>query len=363
MTSLAWSLSATEWHGFAGQGLVYTSDNGFFDQDSGWSGEYTELGLSLAQDLGNRTRLAGQVLYRQAGDNYDQGFKLDYLFLDWRPQLGEGELALQLGRIKNQAWLYSAFQDTPVARPGIFMPQSVYPDGLRSMSLGLDGISLGYGANTELGRMALSFAYGKPPISDNAERTIFGDLNSRELKANSSRYWLLDWQTPGQQFEFKLSWLAGDFDHKASPPGPLSDGNVKMEFLTGSMIYSREQWELTLELMKRHFRAWRVFPAVVPSEVDAELGYIQLRRIISPRLSVFGRFDYINMDTSVSAANYDQTKDYTLGLNWQFNANWQLRAEYHWVDGVTWIPPLVRLDARGLEENWQMGAVQLIYAF
>ena len=102
-------------NGFASQGYLETSDNGFLDPNSeDGSFEINEIGLTVNSQLTERFRLGGQLLSRDLGDDGNNNLRIDwalgdYRFADW--------FGVQAGKIKMPIGLYNETRDSDFLRP------------------------------------------------------------------------------------------------------------------------------------------------------------------------------------------------------------------------------------------------------
>ena len=130
----------SQWAVAINQGLVATTENNYYGQSNdGVSLDFTELSINGSYKFTPRFRLAGQSLYRRAGKGTDS-VDIDYFFLDSLLVATESvNMGLNLGRFKNPTGLYNDTRDVAQTRPGIFLPQSIYPDAERDLHISSDG--------------------------------------------------------------------------------------------------------------------------------------------------------------------------------------------------------------------------------
>ena len=130
-------------HGFLSLGLVNTTDNNFFGHsDDRISKDFSEVGVNASWRLTPELQLAAEVLWRRAGDT-DDGARLDYGLLDWTAWAREqGRAGLRMGRIKTSYGLYNKTRDVPFTRPSIILPQSIYFDRTRNLTVSADGAEI-----------------------------------------------------------------------------------------------------------------------------------------------------------------------------------------------------------------------------
>ncbi len=148
-------------HGFVAQAVLDTSDNRWFARYDGTSFGFTEVGLNASLRPRPWLLLAGQVLARRAGEMYNGTPAIDFALADVSllssPQQHAG---LRLGRIKNPLGLYNETRDVAFTHPGIFLPQVVYFDKVRNLTLSTDGAMLYSETDTDLGTLSLNLQGG-----------------------------------------------------------------------------------------------------------------------------------------------------------------------------------------------------------
>ena len=162
-TSLAVQAATNDWtwHGFVSQGIIQVNDSNFVDEDDDASFKLTEIGINTAYQVKPNFRIAAQATYLNGGNRYEEGIRLDYLFLDWTAYTTlDWQINVYAGRFKNQHWLYSATRDVPFTRPSIVLPQSVYFDGFRDIAVGSDGLAVGITHSNDFGELEFNWSYG-----------------------------------------------------------------------------------------------------------------------------------------------------------------------------------------------------------
>ncbi|NRB40249.1 MAG: hypothetical protein HRU20_17580 [Pseudomonadales bacterium] len=349
-----------QWNGVFNQGLTHTSDNNFYgDSANGISLEFTEFITNGSYKIHKNFRLAGQVLYRRAGEVSD-GIEVDYFFLDsliWSSELLTSGLIV--GRFKNPFGLYNATRDVAFTRPGIFLPQSIYPDTFRDILISSDGLLLYATAFTDLGQWNLEIAYGKPRVEELGEYTS-DDLQVNNEKSTMSR---LIFEAPMGQWQAGFSYAKyyADFNSGLGSTPMAIDSNIAIEQIIFSFQYTLQRWTFTSEYSQLNIGL--DFPVfVIPSfsppftpttldlsrEVPGESYYFQLEQQINAHFSSLIRWDidYANKNDK-DGSEYEATnrgpahsrfaKDLTLGIRWHVTKNMMINAEYHNVNGTSWL--------------------------
>ena len=81
---------------------------------------------------------------------------------------------------------------------------------------------------------------------------------------------------------------------------------------------------------------------------------------MAPGWSGFLRYDGLRIQHDNPLLEGSRVKDLSVGLGWQPDQHWLLRAEWHLIDGTTWLS--VRDNPQpDLEKHWQMVLFQVSY--
>lgn len=389
----AWA-EETDWrfHGFASQRLTATSgQNNFFgDTRDGLSADYTEIGMGFSWVPDSRFQLSGQAIYRRGGDSEEGKIEADYLFLAYKPFNSEfADLTLKLGKIKVPYGLYNELRDTPMTRPSILPPQSIYLDSLRQFNQSAYGLHLDLAK--EIGQDVVSLHYSqiKPNVEgDNAYWSFLGgnalfngSLYSKYNEASAAQ---LAYDHDGGKLRALLSYAAGPAHYRPRAGDFWSRGRFDFSFTALSLQWNEEHFSLSWEKARNIFRT-RFDSAVffIPDIVGKNVGsseYLQAEWHISPKWSGLLRYDtsYINKHDrdgeEYAAANPGKpawsryAKDWTLGVHYHHDEHWLFAAEFHHVHGTSWLPPADNLTGGAwipgnTSERWNMFLFQATYQF
>ncbi len=94
----------------------------------------------------------------------------------------EWQSKLYLGRFKNYHWLYSSTRDVPMLRPTIVLPQSVYFDATREMSVGGDGAALkSLYTDDYVGEIDFNISTGRAHLSHEQTKRILSKFADGQL--------------------------------------------------------------------------------------------------------------------------------------------------------------------------------------
>lgn len=390
----AWAFDEPDWrfHGFASQRLTATSgkNNFFGDTASRLSADYTEIGTGFSWQPHSHFLLSGQAIYRRGGESEEEYIEPDYLFLAYKAIANDsGSLTLKLGKIKVPYGLYNELRDTPMTRPGILPPQSIYLDSLRQFNQSAYGLHLdveqGWGNDT----LTLHYSQIKPNVdSDNAYWSFVGDhalfkgtLYSSNNDATASQ---LVYDHEGGKLRALLSHAAGPAYYRPGTGDLWSGGKYGFSFTALSLQLNGEQfslsWEKARNIFKNRFDSAIPFLPDITGKNTGASEYLQAEWRFAPRWSGLLRYDttYINKHdrdgTDYAANNPGKpawsrfAKDWTVGVRYAKDEHWQLAAEFHRVHGISWLPPADNLtgatwNPENTSERWNMLLLQATYQF
>ncbi|QJR81034.1 hypothetical protein CA267_009720 [Alteromonas pelagimontana] len=366
------------WHGYISQGLTQSVNSNFITDNNDISTSLTELGLNGRYRFGASLSLVGQVEYLDGGNRFEQGLRLDYLFLDWRlPQIEKWQTHVHVGRFKNRHWLYSATRDVPQTRATAILPQSVYFDGFRDIALGSDGVLVQLTRATTNGNWEVNWSYGKTPLNQAQTRSFLGGTAMGEANQDFVHQFSAYWQPQSMNWRFGASWLQSAFTYHAAPVDNLVDGEVDITRAMLSMIYFSESWELSAEVIREHQQDTGGYGLNYYNERTGQGGYVQWRYLFNDKFSGLLSYDTYVLDKDdpdgtqlmlesggAIPAYFGYEDTYAVGLRWDIAPNWRLQAEHHWVDGAGRVTGLLNPRTQATtKEDWRMWALQLMYWF
>ena len=363
-----------ELHGFLSQGFVRTSDNRFFGPSDDGSWEFREIGANLSYQSRPDLLLAGQLLSRTAGEMYDGSVRVDYALVDYTPILRQDMRAgLRLGRLKNPLGLYNDTRDVPFTRPSIFLPQSIYYDKVRNLALSADGV--GFYSDLQMGQgdLFLQLNIGKLDVDKNVEFAFLFQDALGQLETEDP--WFIGrvmYEHNGGRLRLAASLATGTLDYKPELGDILGPGDTDIDFWILSAQYNEEKWSLTAEYMNEPI-SQHGFGQIPDSDGTAEGWYIQATYRLIPRWELVLRYDesYLNKNdrdgseaearSGIPAHNFF-AKDLTVGVRWDLTPHFMLRAEYHRVEGASWLS-LRENNPAETEKDWDMVSVLASYRF
>ena len=368
-----------QFHGFLTQGYFLTSDNRIFGtSDTGGSFDYTEAGLTGSWIPDNDFRLAAQVLFRRAGAGHQHDVELDFGLLDYTFfSTFNYQLGLRLGRFKIPYGFYNDTRDVLFTRPTILLPQSIYPDATRDLSISADG-GLVYGDyRNERGNLSLEFGVGIPrSVNVDTELAILGFDFPGNTFSKPSYIGRLSYEMDGGKYYMAISSARVDtrYDPKFLPPDDLSAGKDLFTPVILSAQYNQEKLSLTAEYAVRPVKDTG-FGEGLDRDIIGESYYLQAQYRFNENLQAILRYDvfYNNRDdrdgkkfeaNTLYPAHTQFAKDWTIGLRYYINSSFLVAAEYHYINGTVWIAPLQdNSNPFDLEQRWHLFAIAAGFRF
>lgn len=377
-TILALNLSDNiQLHGFLTQGAFYTSDNNYNGQsDDSISFDQTEIGLNLHWQASDKIDFAGQALFRRAGEVDNGSIRLDYGLVNFNLFNNQNShFGLRLGRIKNPLGLYNETRDMAFTTPSILLPQSIYIDRSRSLLLSSDGAQFYADKQVGMGWLSVKLNYGLMQ-NDNDEilKQIFGPMAQGKLEAGNAEFaGQIRYNIDSDKYVFAISYADVTLNYQPQAYDLIADGSARFSPFIFSTQYNGEKISLTAEYYysKNKFKDFGSFvPDYSPISTN---WYIQGAYRLAYNWQASLRYDvnYLNKDDK-TGANYQQvglpnhmgfTKDWMLALRWDINPSMMLRAEYHYLNGTSWITSADNPDRSVTQQYWDMVAVQFSYRF
>ncbi len=368
-------------HGFASQAYTLTNKNNFFGESTGnGSFETTELGVNASWRMFPELQLAGQLLWRKAGNIDDDKIQLDYGLIDYRFFSNEQHHhGVRLGRIKNPLGLYNDTRDVAFTRPGVILPQSIYFDRTRDLALSSDGGEL-YGelrfaANT----LSWELVVAQPRTSDvDTEIALLGADRVGNLEGDTSLIGRLIYDHYGGRLRFAISSAQLNLEYQPGSGDPGGAGTIRFTPTVLSGQFNSEDWSITAEYARRnfHFGDDIVYVPAMLKKITGESYYLQSEYRLAEKWELMTRYDvtYQNVDdrtgqkletlTAGAIPGYSQfAKDWTVGVRWDPTPVWMVRAEQHWVNGTAWLPFQDNPDRTKTYQRWHLFTVLVSYRF
>jgi len=368
----AWK--STKIAGFASQGYTRTSDNNFYGNSEKKSGSFSlrELGLNVSSNLSRSIFSSAQVLARNTEQNEDDGITLDYALIDYsRPISSEQTYGIRIGRIKNPTGFYNETRDVPFTRSGVILPQSIYFDRTRDLSLSADGFHI-YGESHQLSHTTeITIGMGKPRTEKKAIATsLLGPSAMGLLDSKVGYLWNVLFNKNAYTLTYSGAFLQLDYREDAN------EGKVQFLLNVLSFQYDAEHWAITAEYADRRFDFENLGAFLPFEELNGESYYLQVTSIITSSFNFFLRYDVLyqnrkdrtgvkiaTLTRGATPAHTQFAKDWTVGLRWDINRIWMLRLEHHWINGTAWLPNQNNPDSTLTKKDWRMLAGIVSFKF
>jgi hypothetical protein len=314
-------------------------------------------------------------LYRRAGESDQEGLRLDYAQADWRfYQNDSTQLGLNLGKVKIPYGLYNETRDVPFTRPSILLPQAIYVDNSRSLLIAAPG-AIFHGSNVSpYGTLDFTLGWAKPDFSSESVEYVFlGTNRPGKLEGKPSFSTSLRWDAPTDT-TLMLTYIDAKADYEPGAPDYLAAGSIHYRNLLASIQQRFDTLTLTAEYGEP--RSDRTgFGAALPDAAHTSIVYylqgewrfhpeweLVLRNEVNYRDELDKSGQKFHAATGLPA-HILFTDDWVVGLRWDATPNLMLRAEYHHVNGTSWLPGLDNPNIFATEQRWNMGLLQAAYRF
>jgi len=365
-----WLPASIQVHGFLSQGFIHTSDNQFFGHsDDSLSTDFRELGVNGSWNPLPDLQLAMQVVWRNAGQTDEGGVRIDYGLASYNLLSTESTLlAIRAGRVPTPLGFYNETRDVAATRPSILLPQSIYFDRNRNLSLSADGGYL-YGEHrTGLGDFSANFGLILPRTNDpDFMNTILrGDAGT--VEGDTSWVARLGYESPGSRVRFAVTY-ADFLSQFRSAEHAKNQGSFHFNPLILSAQYNAEKWSLTAEYALRRTRFDNFRTA--DFGFTGQSYYIQGAYHVTDKLEGFVRYDELiwNLDDQYGyhfpdkrVPSYSRyARDWTFGLRYEILPSLLLSTEYHHVNGTGWLSQLENTQHQ--TQQWDMYLFMLSYSF
>lgn len=368
--SFDWDDGKGQLHGFLTQGLVASTGNNFYgDSRRNVSLDFREIGLNGSYHVTPGIQLSAQIISRRTGEIDDSPLWLDYAFVD--AVLAQNEttkLGIRLGRMKNPYGLYADTRDVAFTRPGIIVPQSIYFDRTRKLSLSGDGIHLYGSFQAPGGNIDAVFGIAQLPTNDRSGKSVLVGSNANgELASDRpSLGFRILYETDNGRWRGGVTYLTmrTKYQAVASDQFPISDRKIGLEPLIFSLQYLGEQWTITGEFTQYRTEVTQNRTVVLHSISDG--WYLQSQYRFKPQWELLLRYesalsDKNDPDGKDFAAKYPgqqafsrYSHDWVAGLRYDVNASFMVRAELHHIKGTNWLSSLENPVPGDIVRNWNM---------
>jgi hypothetical protein len=195
-------------HGFLSEGFMKSDGNNFITAKTG-NGTFqnTEGAINIATQLTDKLHVGAQVYSGRTGRLGEYTPRLDWAYADYRVT---DWLGFRGGKVKTPLGLYNDTQDMEFLHPWILLPQSMYPNDLRSMTLAhTGGDAYGRISLKKLGSLSYQVYGGERPTDMNSG-FAYGLEEQGFSKLNISGYntgYDVKWSTPIKGLRVGTSYM------------------------------------------------------------------------------------------------------------------------------------------------------------
>ena len=355
-------------HGFLTQGAVITSDNNFLGQSNKKASmDFREIGVNASMRPTSDVQVSAGVLSHKAGATDNGDVRLDYGLVDWTVSSNEeGRGGIRLGRVKLAYGLYNKTRDVALTRPSILLPQSIYFERTRNVTVASDGVELYLDRYYETGSLFVTFGLGQPQIGSAASKVALvgltpnGNFGSRMVPVFQAIF-----EGDGGKYRLGFTTLQLDANYSPGVGDVLQAGQLKFVPKIFSAQYNAESWSLTSEFALRPASTQNFGRNAPDSTMHGQSYYVQGSYRLAPKWEALLRYDVLYTDSedrdgkAYAAASHLPaftrfSKDWTAGMRFDLTPEFMLRAEYHRVDGTGYLPVQDNPNPSALVQRWDM---------
>jgi hypothetical protein len=390
-SGLAMETGGVDIHGFISQGYIKTTENNFFGDTEDGSLEFNEFGINFGKELDDKLRVGMQILARDFGNYGNNEIVVDwaygdYHFKDW--------FGVRAGKMKAPKGLYNETRDIDMLRTTIFLPQSVYPEILRDMDLGLMGGGI-YG-NIDLnsgGLISYQAMYGTQNVAPNeaASQALMGTtaietpVENDSIEVDNKYVLALVWDTPLTGLRVGATYDNSDiFTTAHFTGGNWGSGMVVTnDFKTFSnTVLSAEYTMGDLVLAAEYIRTEKEYEFAFPDgmsdtqEVTADGWYLASAYQFTDWFALGAYYSESYNDTDdrdgngaseASPRSRYYFKDLCLTTSFAVNPYWTIKLEGHRFKGTNGVSPIDQVaDSNSdvfAEEDWNLFAIKTTFSF
>ena len=350
-------------HGFATQGLLYSSNNNYLTMNSSsGSLQWTEGALSVSDQVTDNLRVGIQLHMYQMGQFGGPNVLVDWASGDYkfRDQLG-----FRAGKIKMPLGLYNDSQDVDSLFLWVLLPQAMYPDDNRDFDLAILGAeaygTLGLGAHR--GRLQYAGYAGESALDANGgymQQLAEYGLTFSSPPSGKSIGGDLRWVTPFRGLTLGSSASSQALD------GTGPEGSVHLPSTLTLAYYA--QWDAhKLHLAAEYWRVPLEIQLVIQGEpiavsVDQRAWYPMVSYDLMKKLQVGSYYSHYENKAGDTSLPQNYAKDWVVSGRYNFNQYFYGKLEGHFLHGTA-LGYYAIDNPNGLQPNTKMLAARVGFAF
>lgn len=363
-------------HGFISQGFLMSHEYNYLAHNSRTgSFEYNEMGINFSKQVSDKLRVGVQIFSRDLGDVANNKVTIDWAYADYKWQ---DWLGIRAGKLKMPLGIFNETRDIDMLRTCIIMPQNLYPELMRDVTIALNGaglygyVPLGPGGSLDyvaiVGAMSIDNESG---VEKYMNSTLTGTplVMNGDIDADTAITGRIKWNTPLSGLGLSASML------KFKAIVPLIAGTVEREMEMDQMTYGmgvEYTWDNLF--LAGEYRISDTDNTVSGTKTNkkAENYYIMASYRFNDwfELGSYYAISYSNKDdrhgddvveTATLKDHSAWQKDLALSLRFDINSNWIFKIEGHKVNGTSNVLAVDNSDRS--EKDWYYGAAKLTFSF
>lgn len=380
----AYDLGPIKIHGFLSQGYILSAKNNVHTDNSTSSGslKFNEIGLNATYQWNDSVVFSGQIISRDLGDEGNNNLYIDYLqadiqFADW--------FGARLGRFKTPLGLYNQTRDIDLARPTVFLPQSIYIEAYRPFVASTTG-GLVYGNLhiDNIGDIDYEMFYGVPGEDDDScfARAMELMLSGNNLTMDARNVYggKLQLTPPVDGLRFGLSLTYGETDlnytnNFSGLPSRLRGSSEPMavssiEYMVGDFTFASEY------MLNRQISTLSIGDTTIRKDklTKAEGFYIGGSYRITDKLETTLYWENFYRDkndkqgkklaaTGGGVEVQGWHRAWVLAVRYDITDWWLIKAEGQLIDGAAITSPHYNQNISDLKQHWNMLALKATFNF
>jgi hypothetical protein len=373
-----------EFHGFASQGFLLSSDYNYLANDTkNGSFQFSEVGLNVSMNPFPHTRIAVQGFDFDVGNVGQYDPFLDYALIEYTVN---DALGIRAGRIRRPAGIYNDIQDIDLARTFVLLPQGMYDARWRDWSAGLDGGELfGEFKLPKVGSLTYAAYAGMVNMQENggvaryaADASAINVDSMDDTPTFGGQLW---YNTPldGLRVGANVTYM-NDFGFTGnvlSPipvaPGVVLPGNVSLHdvgnvlFQQFSVEYLWRDWTFQAEYYTYNFTGWtheqiylpavhKTIPALRAAGDNPDTWYAAVSRRLNKHVEL-GAYYTMWEDAGL------KQNDLALSLRLDLKDWWIFKIEGHYIEGTGLLRDSADNPHQSNNSGWFMLAVKTTVSF
>lgn len=386
-------------HGFISQGYLYTTENNFTTGSKDGTFQFNEIGINFGSELTDKLRIGTQLFSQDFGDTGNNEVKVDWAYADYHFR---DFLGLRFGQIKVPHGIFNEYRDVDMLRNWIFLPQSVYPEILRDITLSLQGVSV-YGNiyMDSLGGLSYQAGYGTQdiPYNDKTADLLIGIpttmVDNDSFDVDTKYVASLAWDTPLRGLRLGVTYDSIQMKINQYftmdliiPPNPVNVDGLTIEEGTPAVVefnkyenwvYSMEFIWLDLALTAEYIQTNKEYSLnALPEKPLFELHpsgwYVGGAYRFADWFELGGYYSEFENEYPLAAGEeqpdipdyFSYLKDICVTTRFDINAYWTVKFEAHRFEGAFGLSPydsaLPSVDG-DYKKSWNMFAAKLTVAY